>query len=603
MAEPSLPEIRELRTTLEAEWSALRAIDVKLTAFYYGEHEIEVPEAKVLGMEPEVITAHTGMEVIRRLKGLYGYGEFEVNPAGMGTKPKREAEKLASFLNAVFPCLEDMTQEDTWDLVKEDVLRLARAWTLTLPRFKQYTVDEGFPARTDYESDKAYNTARDEWVKGQKPPISHRHIPASQVMAVLSGDTGVDQGICEYLETGKTIVKLWPKSEIAAQIEIDAKKKAQRYLILCYVDDRWCSYVYLGQQAQGLATSTSGLGGGEILDAWEHKMGVCPLVLHSGQLTSDPRLEYRFHSVLADIMGPAVARDKLWSRQMTQIKVDALSFVTLQSSDEGSLDKKRPAFKLSTDGPTFLWKDEKLSRLEPSAQHPEAENLEQKLTIQMQRLALTDVMRGIGGTDQSGIHYKLMRDAAQSEWTPMGDHLADGRRREGQMVARAIIALGEPVYVRKSTKDGTEQCGATPELVRDRLEDIHMTLNPEFPEDREGDLEAAGKAQAQGLPPTWIYEKLLRESEPEKLMEQALIEEYLLGAGRQALLDQAMVRAQLKRQAQEGMSPLDVMTEMPNLSPGLQGAIQQTVMPPAMPTEPAPVAGMEGQVPMGVPTP
>lgn len=596
MAEPSTKEIAELCTALEEEWGPFAPVDKLRTDFYLGRHQIEVPDLKILGLEPEVVTANTGMEVIRRLKGLFGYGELQVDPAGVGADPRRDAETFARWLNALFPCLEDMTQEDTWDLVKEDVLRLGRAWTLTLPLFKRYTVDAGYPDRKDYKTDKAFNKGRGEWLELQKPPISHRHMPATQVRALLTGDVGVERGVVVTEVSGSRIKRLWPGSAIATKIGEDKAELAKKFRIVTYVDDTYCCYAYTGEEGRHIGPVTWGQIQGEMLDSWPHKMGVCPLVLHVGQLTSESALVDRFRCVIDDILGIGVAGDRLLSRQLMQVKVDGLNLMYIETKDSMKEDR---TFKLNMDGPTVFFEGEKPGRFEPSPTHPEAESLYAKLMTHKERLALTDAMRGIGGADQSGISYKLMRDAAQSEWTPMGGHMADGRRRQAQMCARAVMALGEPVYVRESTKDKTERVGATPELVKDRLEDIHIMLNPEFPEDRAGDLDAVQKAVNLGLSLAWGLENIMQLAEPQKAIDEGIAEKVVMAASDQ-LVQSALEQLALKRQQAQGMTPLDVEKAIPNASEGLAAYLQGMGQPPA-PVGAGAVPGGVGGVPQGAP--
>ncbi len=596
MAGPSLKEIGELVSTLEQEWDPLKALDTTRTDFYLGQHQIEVPDLKILGVTPEAVTANTGMEVIRRLKGLFGYGQYQVNPSGNGAEPRREAEKFATFLNSIFPCLEDITQEDTWDLIKEDILRLGRAWSLTLPLFKRYTKEYGYPQRDDFKNDRTYNKNRAEWVEVQKPPISHRHIAASDVMALLTGDVGVERGVVVNLSSGARLKRLWPDASVVKAM--GQEEEAKKYRIVTYVDATYCTYAYLGEKGAHLGPVSWGVKGGELLDSWPHKMGVCPLVLHVGQLTSDPRLEYRFRCVIDDILGIGVALDRLWTRQLTQVKIDGLNFMYIEAKAGSGVDQ-REVINLDTSGPLALREGEKPGRFPTSPVSPEGESLYAKMIQQKERLALTDVMRGLGGKDQSGISYKLMRDAAQSEWTPVGGHMADGRRRQAQMVGRAVMALDEAVYVRNSTKDGTERIGCTPELAKDRLEDIHIMLNPEFPEDRVGDLDATAKALELGLPPTWAYENLLNEPEPQKVQDQAAIER-IVAAATEQLIQEAIDRMKIARQQAAIATPLQVQEAMPTLSPGLQQAIQGMGQPPpAIGPEGLPVT--PGEVPGAVP--
>jgi len=585
MADPTPKEIGELVQELEQEWAALRAAQTTLKEFYLGQHIVEVPKTKVLGVESEAVTAMTGMEVVRRLKGLFGYGEFQVDPAGIGSEARRAAEDVAKFQNAFFPWREDRTHEDTWDLAKDDILWQKVAFTLTLPLFKQYTIEAGYPEREAYKNDRAFNKARDEWLTEQPVPISHKHIPASQALVLLTGDVGIERGVVVNDVSGARVKRLWPDASIAKGM--GEAELAKKYRIITYVDSTYCTYAYVGEGGNRVGPIVWGAKGGEVLDSWPHKMGVCPLVMGCGQLTSAPELENRYRCVLDDLMSIAKARDFLWSRQLMQVKIDALNYLFIKSAPNSGVSS-REVVTLDQSGPLQLLEGEEPGRWPTAPLQAEAEALEQKMTFQLQRLALTDVLRGLGGKDQSGISYKLMRDAAQNEWTPLGGHLADFRRRQAQMVARAVIALGEPVYIRNSTKDGTERVGCTPELAKDRLEDIHILLNPSFPEDRAADLDACATAIGMGLPQTWAYENLLNESEPQKLQDQAIVEKLVMMASDQ-LVQEALARAGLKVQQAQGMTPLQVQEATPAASPGLQQAIEGMTQGQAQVPEGGPV--------------
>jgi len=597
MAElPSPTDIAALKTSLEKYWGGRLSLDKEERDFINGEHMIEAPDTRVLGMEPEAVTLGIGAEVVRHIKGLFPYGNYIVAPQGKGPAELRHAEQVASWLNAVTQALEDDCGDDTRDLRDDDVISHGRGGTVTLPLFKRYTDDFGYPKQDDGESDKDFNKRVAMWKKTAALPISHRHYPIVQCLPLRSGKHGIRKAIIKSMESGADIKENWPDSAFAQAMK--PAQAANRYEILLYLDEEWCAYVWTGHEGQG-----GGSGGqpGEILDSWQHKMGVCPFNLTVGEITPDPDPKHHYKSRIYDLMPLAVARDKISSRGMTMIKVQALVppiFKTKEVYSQGAEMPNRKIEMKNDGNPVSLFADEELAQPLQYPLQPEVEAMDEKLREQIQRHSYTDVIAGIGGSDQSGIHFLYRSKAAQNVFTPLGQHLADGTRRDGQMLLRAVIALGEEVAVRRSTKDGVEDVSLTPDLAQRFLNDIHVDRTPVFPEDESRDLDNVGKATQMGYPWPKAWQRFGHETEPENLFEESLICEYLTGAGKEALQQEALRRADLLQAQEETMLPAELAETMPNLPPGLQRALVQPEMPPGSipegvpPMPPAPMGAM-----------
>ena len=580
---PSVGDIAALKTSLETYWGERIALDKEERDFINGEHQIEAPDTKVLGMEPEVVSLGTGAEVVRHIKGLFPYGNYIVAPQGKGPDPKRHAEQVASWLNAVTQTLEDDCGEDTRDLRDDDVISHGRGGTVTLPLFKRYTDDYGYPKQDKGETDKEFNKRVATWKKTAAIPISHRHHPIPQCLPLRSAKHGVRKVIIKSMESGADIKENWPDSEFAKAMK--PSQEANRYEILLYLDQEWCAYVWTGQE--GKASSSSQVG--EILASWQHKMGVCPFNLTVGEITPDPTPKHRYKGRLYDLMPLAKGRDKLASRGMTMVKVQALVppiFKTKEVYSQGAEMPNRKIEMRNDGNPVSLFADEELLQPLQYPLQPEVEAMDEKLREQIQRHSYTDVIAGIGGSDQSGVQFLYRSKAAQNVFTPLGQHLADGTRRDGQMLLRAVIALGEEVSVRRSTKDGVEDVSLTPELAQQFINDIHVDRTPVFPEDESRDLDNVGKATEMGYPWPKAWQRFGHETEPEALFEESLIWEYLTGAGKEALQREALRRADLLQAEAETMQPAELAGVMPGLPPGLQTALVQ----PEMPAEPMPGA-------------
>lgn len=596
---PTEKDIASLHTALKTEWAARTKLDEQETDFYFGTHQIEVPDTKVLGMEPEALSMGVGAQTVRHIKSLFPFGEYIVTPQGIGKKARDEAEKLSSWLNAVFQALEEDCQEDTRDATDEDAIRLARGVTLTLPIFKRYTHEYGYPQQDDGEKDKDFNKRVDTWRQTAAIPISHRHIPAGQVLFSQSGKYGIVKAVIETYELGEDIARQWPDSALGKKLAEDAGGKAKKHLILTYLDDVWVVYMAAGKSGVGIGPVRFGGDVGEILDSWPHKMGVCPVALKAGETTSDPRIEYRFRSRLYDVMPLGIARDRLISRQLTQVKVQALSspIVTTEIQGGGKAEGNAREITLSGGEPVVLFSGEKI---QPPLQYPlqpEAESLEQKIVFEINRQTFADVIRGEGGKDQSGRSFRYQTQAAQSQYTTLGEHLADGDRRQAQMICRAVMALGEAVVVRRSTKEGIETLEATPEMVKDKLNDIHVDRSPQLPEEKGDDLDAMKKALDLGFAWEWAAEEMVGITEPAKRLDEGIVSRWMQDAGMAALQRDALRRADLLQQAEEGLLPSEV--DMSGLPPGLQRALQAPPVQPGVGEMP----GGAGPPPGGVPPP
>ena len=146
------------------------------------------------------------------------------------------------------------------------------------------------------------------------------------------------------------------------------------------------------------------------------------------------------------------------------------------------------------------------------------------------------------------------------------------------MICRAVMALGEAVVVRRSTKEGIETLEATPEMVKDKLNDIHVDRSPQLPEEKGDDLDAMKKAIDLGFAWEWAAEELVGITEPAKRLDEGIVSRWMQDAGMAALQREALQRADLLQEAEEGLLPSEV--DMTGLPPGLQRALQ---VPPAVP--------------------
>jgi hypothetical protein len=479
------------------------------------------------------------------------------------------------------PITEDDCGEDTWDLTMEDAIRSNKGgYTLTLPLFKRYTKEYGYPKQDEGESDKAYNKRVADWRESARIPISHMHIPASQVLPLMSGDSGITRAFVRTEKIGFEVARQWPDTDLGKKCKENKEEGAKKHTILTYVDEHWVAYIAQGKEGWKVGPIRMGSISGEILDSWPHKMRVCPLAITLGDITSDPRPQYRMKSRLYDVMPLAKEQDRLWSRQLTMIKVMALSSPIVKTTEEQGARTEAPGrrISLSSGEPISLYKDEEVLPPLQYPLQPEAEALGAKLAQQIERLSLVDVLRGITGADQSGIAIHYRTQAAQSEYTPLGEHLADGRRRQAQMVLRAVIALGEEVKVTRSKPEGEEKVSCTPELAERHLNNVHIELNPSFPEDRGADLDNVGKAIELGYPREKAWEKFADETEPQKLMDEAIASEWLWTAGKAALEREALKRADLLAAQEQLMAPSQAVGMMGELPPGLQSALGQQGM-------------------------
>src|SRR4030042_281425 len=447
---PSVGDIASLKTSLEKYWGGRLVLDKGERDFINGEAPIEAPDTRVLGMEPEGVSLGTGAEVVRHIKGLFPFGNYIVAPQGKSPEAKHHAEQVASFLNAVTQALEDDCGEDTRDLRDDDVISHGRGATVTLPLFRRYTDEYGYPKQAEGENDKSFNKRVDAWKKTAAIPISHRHYSIAQCLPLRSSKHGIRKAIVKSLESGADIKENWPDSVFARNMK--PGEEANRYEILLYLDEQWCAYAWTGQEGLGSTGQP-----GEILDSWQHKMGVCPFNLTVGEITPDTDPKHHYKSRIYDLMPLAVGRDRIASRGMTMIKVQALVppiFKTKEVYQQGAEMPNRQIVLKNDGNPASLFAEEDLTQPLQYPLQPEVEAMDEKLKEQIQRHSYTDVIAGIGGGDQSGIHFLYRSKAAQNVFTPLGQHLADGTRRDGQLLLRAVIALGEEVAVRRSTKDG-----------------------------------------------------------------------------------------------------------------------------------------------------
>src|SRR5687768_17490952 len=76
---------------------------------------------------------HMGVipEVVQRVNGILNdYPVVQVTTTSLATLQQKRTTKVEDFLNTVFPAMEQDSDSEVWDLVKQDVIRYGRGCDL-----------------------------------------------------------------------------------------------------------------------------------------------------------------------------------------------------------------------------------------------------------------------------------------------------------------------------------------------------------------------------------------------------------------------------------------------------------------------------------------
>ena len=222
----------------------------------------------------------------------------------------------------------------------------------------------------------------------------------------------------------------------------------------------------------------------------------------------------RFKGFLSNAQDALELYDFLLSRLASMVYAYYLPSYEWKLPAKGRLMKgrKRPVMNVNLAGVTVTYDDEVLSVLPVPQGLPDATMLLQQCDDIIQRHALEDVLFGRVQGSAPAFQVNLRINVAKSKLSPIAQHMAQGLTRVGELFARAVEQLGEAVII-----DGEKITVAMAKRYRNR---VFVQIEPKSPVERSQDVGAAAMAIDLGLPPDWVWEKMLDIENPATLRLQ-----------------------------------------------------------------------------------
>jgi hypothetical protein len=509
-------------------------LDKELDDLYFNEHEVEVVESPVLGVDPEVLRMGRVPASMNLIEGLFDeYPSYSMIPLGAGIDALRLTERAEKFLNAAAKQAEREAREDTYGLTVNETLRFGRSFEVVLRRYNW----EDYPKRPKGMKADEYNNITDEYKKGKNLPISIRHFPIEPTSNSISAyplmaGSQMLRFIRVYKMQVAEILKRFGKSgqgrkpenlqslENAVQdMRTRSRSKVQltdEMQMVEYYDDEYVVYALLDGKHKG------------ILREWKHGMelddeGEIPVTIFEGVLTGDRNPARKWKSVYHDAREVVLHEDRLASRQATNVRINYYKSYYGLEEESGVESGKGDVIEFEPGKLTVLQGLKQFGAIDTDTQSGEAESLGAKIERMLERHLLPSVLMGVQGAhDEPAWGTNLRIRQAERRYKKIANHLAASRVRVGKLILMAVIAIGERVW---TIDEDDIEWSLTPDEAKKFLNRIRVRIEPKTIIDRNADVQAAQGQVELGLPRRVVFEDTLGYEQPIELLRERILED------------------------------------------------------------------------------
>lgn len=517
---PTGESVADIHKLLLDDWGEALDHGRELQDLIHNRQPIEVlEESEERNMKP--VELHTGRAggIIEHAKGLLmASPSFSMDATGIGHDEELLADQTEKVTATVFE--QQLLRNDFWTAVARDTLAYGRAFLKALPLPSVWTEDAGYPVRKEGQDAKEYLQVIKEWKASEaKFPFIIQHIPALNILPLLSGSDTCMASIEEKRVLAKTLAEDLGSSLVAGMIDRDEVRWFDRLPVVEYIDTDWVGYFLTSRSATIAGSLEFGVSAAKTYDelkVFEHGLGKCPVVMIPGIRTELNDYKGRFKSFLEDAKEDLEGFDMLVSRLATMVWAYYLPSYEWKLNESSMLGKDRPEMKVNLGGVTPTWSDEVLIPLAPPQNLPPADLLMGTVDDMIQRHTLEDVLFGRVEGSAPAFQVNLRINVARSKLTPISTHMAEGITNVMDLLYRGVEWLGETVII-----DGDELTVKMAKAAKGR---VTASIQPKSPFDRNSDMGVAKLAMELGLPRGWTYEHILDIPNAAELRMEKLVE-------------------------------------------------------------------------------
>lgn len=604
---PTSSDIGDLVGSVTDEFSDRETRDAWRDDLYWGETPIEHPAH--IDFEP--VHMNLGTAVVQNFIGILDdYPTVRAHTTSLKDKEVSRTTKVEDYLNPLWAALEDDSDQDTFHLVKEDVIRLGRGndELLYAPHFRSDRAP-GYPARRSDESEMAWKGRRDGWAQSQRLPLVWRHLPARGTF-LWHDDDGVSEALVVEERRVGDLLRRYPGG--LSKLRDRRFRHTDHVFCLRHWTREWCTTWVSHARTfgteqnvtsadltgpRGIRTGSSGLFGlkvmdGEVADQYPNLYGYVPITETSGVTTSDTRSGRRQISIMDHMLPLCLYLDRLVSQKASMVRTWAWPTPVLKNLGiNGQLIGEVP--KLADDGrpipvevePGFmltLLPGEDITWLIAPAAGVDVDEQIGLIMRQADMLGIPSAIFDASSVNSSnGYLYNSILNATRARWSMIPRHIKRAHRQRCYGALRMVELYGEPLSVYREGDGKTtasEWFTIAPQDVKDAYYQLDVHFEDHLPMDDAADVQmflqvTADGPNGPGMDMNTGRERFLRDNSPERTEARIRLQRWKLRPEVDAFLTaKAMEQAGYLLDAEEQGTPEELMAlaSQGGAPPGLQ---------------------------------
>lgn len=571
---PSGKQIRDLHHRLQLEWAPRFKIDEEFRDLVHQKNKIEtLPDIEDRDIKIKEVHSGRAGGIVEHANGLLmARPNFHVEPPSLVTPDIREAEQLEKAAANTFE--RELILNDFWPAVGRDILIYGRAFLKSMLLQTVWTMQEGYPIRTEKETSKEYLEKIRKWKETEgKFPFIIQHIPVLSILPLLDNNDNVLATIEVKYVTAKILAEEMNSTTVQELLSRRLLKWYDELPVIEYIDVEWVAYALAGTEPRDRARAEPLHHGNrkyQMLRTWRHGMGKHPVILIPGIRTELQEYESHFKGFLTDAKDTLIEYDAILSRLATMMYAHYLPSYVLSLVEPASKfgGRDRPTLSINLGGVTVIWGDERLDTLPAPRDLPDATMLLQQCDDIIQRHTLDDILFGRVQGSAPAYQVSLRINVAKGKLSPLTQHMAVGITEVFDRFLRGIVQLGEAILV--------EGERITVKMAKTYQGRLTASIQPKSPVDRSQDIGTANMALQFGLPWDWIVENILEIEDPATLRLMNEIQELeQLPPVKERLMQDALeqLEALVEEEEFEESGEVDLSALPPEFTEAMQGLL------------------------------
>ena len=446
MTRPRVPTgeyVQEYLKEKRQEYGQRDLIDQRMYDLYHGTYKVEVPKH----VKADIIRTGYATQFIDRVMGIFTHTppSFTMEPTGIGDDPVHHTTEVETFLNALFPAMQQEAGTQTWQHIVQDTLLYGRGVSLMPPAGGIYWKD--YPGREDHEEAEDYNKRTETWKKGNRLPLAWRHVPAMGAYPD-EDDFGLGEIVTTEVRTVRQLTRQYPEAAWLKR-EYGKNDLGKKLNFIKYADRDTLAYFVEPEKDQDL----------KLLRSMRHHCRQVPYIYIKGRTSSSTRPEHAVKGLLYHMEPLILYMEKLLMQKGTAIRIWCWPQLKVtRKADSPMGEDGNPLvrkFDLEAGTTIELLDGEDVQFLVWTGSPPDID--EQVAIIQryLDRMGLSSVMYGTTAADaSSGYAINTLIQAAQSLFGPISDNLGFGYTNCGILALKNVELLGQIVYVYQKAVGG-----------------------------------------------------------------------------------------------------------------------------------------------------